>query len=146
MAKPEVAVAILYQGNQFLMQLRDDVPNIAYPGRWGFFGGHIDPGEDPETAVRRELLEEIAYVPPEICAFQRIEADQSIRHVFHGPLVVPVTQLELREGWDLALWTVDEIHRGERYSDRARQVRPMGQPHQQILLSFLDHRRIEQAM
>lgn len=146
MAKPEVALAILYQGDQFLMQLRDDVPGIAYPGYWGFFGGHIELGEDPATAMRRELLEEIAYAPPEIYSFRRFEAEQAVRHVFYGPLVVSIDELDLREGWDLGLWTVADIQRGDRYSERAQQTRPLGQPHQQILLSFLDHRRIEQAM
>lgn len=144
--KPEVAVAILYQGDQFLLQLRDDIPGILYPGRWGFFGGHIEPGEDPPTAMRRELLEEIGYTPPDLYLFDRTETDQVVRHVFHGPLCVGVESLTLMEGWDLGLWTVEEIHRGQRYSERAGQVRPLGLPHQDILLSFLDHRRIEQAL
>ncbi|MEB3314276.1 MAG: NUDIX domain-containing protein, partial [Cyanobacteriota bacterium] len=42
--RPEVAVAILYQSNQVLLQLRDDHPGIIYPGQWGFFGGHLEPG------------------------------------------------------------------------------------------------------
>jgi 8-oxo-dGTP diphosphatase len=144
--KTEVALAILYQGDRFLMQLRDDIPGIAYPGHWGFFGGHIEPGEDPLTAVRRELLEEIGYAPPALYPFQRVEADQVVRHIFYGPLPVSVDSLDLLEGWDLGLWSVAEIRQGQRYSERAGQVRPLGIPHQEILLSFLAHRRIEQAM
>ncbi|MEB3290070.1 MAG: NUDIX hydrolase [Leptolyngbya sp.] len=144
--KTEVAVAILYQGNRFLLQLRDDNPNILFPGCWGFFGGHLEPGEDPTTAMRRELLEEIGYAPPEIHLFQRMETDQVIRHVFHGPLTVEVTALTLMEGWDLALWTEAEIRQKQRYSEQAGQVRWLGHPHHKILLSFLDHRRIEQVM
>ncbi|MFH7241917.1 MAG: NUDIX domain-containing protein [Spirulina sp.] len=144
--KTEVAVAILYQGDHFLLQLRDDIPGILYPGHWGFFGGHMEPGEDPLTAMRRELLEEIGYVPPALDLFQRTELDHVVRHVFHGVLPVAVESLTLMEGWDLGLWTVDEICQGQRYSQRAGQVRPLGLPHQEILLSFLDHRRIEQAM
>ncbi len=144
--KHEVAVAILYQHDRFLLQLRDDIPGILYPGHWGFFGGHMEPGEDPPTAMRRELLEEIGYAPPELHLFQRTETDQVVRHVFQGQLPVAVDSLILMEGWDLGLWTVDDIHQGQRYSERAGQVRPLGRPHQEILLSFLDRRRIEQAM
>jgi 8-oxo-dGTP diphosphatase len=144
--KHEVAIAILHQNNQFLMQLRDDIPGIAYPGYWAFFGGHLDPGESPTEGVRRELLEEIGYAPPQLTFFRRIESEQVIRHVFHGPLLVSVDDLELNEGWDLGLWTIEDIHRGNRYSARANQARPMGTPHQQILLSFVEHLRIEQAI
>lgn len=145
-AKHEVAVAILYQADRFLLQLRDDIPGILYPGHWGFFGGHIEPGEDPPTAMERELLEEIGYAPPQLELFQRTETEQVIRHVFHGPLTVAVESLTLMEGWDLGLWTVDDILQGQRYSERSGDVRPLGRPHQEILRSFLGRRRIEQAM
>ncbi|MGB3202375.1 MAG: NUDIX hydrolase [Nodosilinea sp.] len=143
--KPEVAIAILYQGDRFLMQLRDDIPNIAWPGHWAFFGGHLEPGESPEVAVYRELREEIGYDASQLTLFDRLEDHAVVRYVYHGPLVVPVATLVLTEGLDLGLWSVEDIHRGQRYSSRAGEERPIGPPHQQILLSFLGHRRIEQA-
>jgi 8-oxo-dGTP pyrophosphatase MutT (NUDIX family) len=143
--KPEVAIAILYQGDRFLLQLRDDIPTIAWPGHWAFFGGHLEPGEDPDTAVYRELQEEIGYDAPQLELFKRSESETVVRHVYHGPLAVPVESLVLTEGLDLGLWSVDDIHRGKRYSARAEEERPLGPPHQQILLSFLGSRRIEQA-
>ncbi len=132
----EVAIAILYQGENFLMQLRDDIPGIYYPGQWGFFGGHIEPGEAPDVAVKRELLEEIGYAPSSVASFARLESPETIRHVFYAPLTVPVDTLELNEGWDLGLLSITDIERGDRYSARANQVRPLGQPHRQILLDF----------
>lgn len=145
-AKPEVAIAILYQDDRFLLQLRDDIPTIAWPGHWAFFGGHLEPGEDPDTAVYRELEEEIGYTAPQLALFERVEDETVVRHVYHGPLVVPVAQLVLSEGLDLGLWSIDDIRRGQRFSARAREERPLGPPHRQILLSFLEHRRIEQAI
>ncbi|MEL6384697.1 MAG: NUDIX hydrolase [Cyanobacteria bacterium J06626_18] len=135
--KVEVAIAILTQDNQFLLQLRDNIPTILYPGYWAFFGGHLEPGETPEEGVWRELQEEIGYTPPWLKLFERTEDNRVARNVFYGPLTVPVEQLELNEGWDLGLWKVDDIHRGERYSARAEEMRPLGPPHQRILLNFL---------
>lgn len=43
----------------YLMQLRDSKPDIWYPGRWGLFGGGIEPDENPMDALKRELREEL---------------------------------------------------------------------------------------
>jgi 8-oxo-dGTP pyrophosphatase MutT (NUDIX family) len=135
--KTEVAIALLIHESQFLLQLRDNIPTIVYPGHWAFFGGHIEPGETPEAGVWREIKEEINYVPPHLNLFTRWEHQNIVRHVFYGPLVVPLEQLQLNEGWDLGLWTVEDIQRGEKYSPVANQIRPLGQPHRTLLLRFL---------
>ncbi len=133
-----VAIAILYHQGQFLLQLRDNIPGIVYPGHWGLFGGHLEPGETPAIALERELLEEISYVPPVLWEFDHYPSPRVIRHVYHGPLTVSVEDLVLKEGWDLGLWTPEEIRQGKRYSEQANQVRPLAHPPQQILLDFLD--------
>lgn len=120
------------------MQLRDNIPKIVYPGYWTFFGGHIEPGESPEIAVKREILEEIGYEMPSAELFETCETSESVRHVFHAPLTVGLEDLVLNEGWDMDLWTIDEIKKGERYSKNAGEVRPMGIPHQKILLNFIE--------
>ena len=135
--KVEVAIALLIREGRFLLQLRDNIPTIVYPGYWAFFGGHIEPGETPEAGVWRELKEEINYVPPHLHHFVRWEHENIVRHVFYGPLVVPPEALQLNEGWDLGLWTVEEIQRGERVSAVANQIRPLGMPHRTLLLRFL---------
>lgn len=138
-SKPvEVAIAILYSSDRFLMQLRDNIPGIFYPGHWGFFGGHLDPGETPEAAVKRELWEEISYSPPWVSEFGCYSDAKVLRHVFHAPLTVELEQLVLKEGWDMGLLTPEQIKAGRCYSQKADQVRPIGAPHQQILLEFID--------
>ncbi|MEL6163230.1 MAG: NUDIX hydrolase [Cyanobacteria bacterium J06628_3] len=134
-----VAIAILYRENKFLMQLRDNIPTIPYPGYWAFFGGHIEPGETPEVAVRREIIEEISYTLPEkIFEFGRYDSETAVRHVFHAPLEVELDKLVLGEGWDMGLVTPEEIRSGKRYSDVAGEERPLGEVHQRILLDFMN--------
>ncbi|HBE31023.1 MAG TPA: NUDIX hydrolase [Cyanobacteria bacterium UBA11368] len=138
MDRKEVAIAILYRDGKFLMQLRDDIPGIAYPGHWAFFGGHIEPDEAPEDALKRELLEEIGYVPDSPLFFGYYAENNVLRHIFHAPLTVELDRLILGEGWDMGLLTPEEIKTGERYSEIAGQVRPLGRPHQKILLDFIE--------
>jgi 8-oxo-dGTP diphosphatase len=127
---PQVAIAILHRPHQVLMQLRDNIPGIAYPGYWGFFGGHLDPGETPEEALVRELLEEIGYQVPESEFFGHYSEPWVIRNVFTVPLTVEPETLLLMEGWDMGLFSVEDIQRGDLYSSKADQVRPLAPPHQ----------------
>ncbi len=132
-----VAVAILYQNGNFLMQLRDDNPAILYPGYWTFFGGHLEPGESPDPGVRRELMEEIGYCPPVLNLFDRYEDENVVRYLFHGELDKDLDQLTLGEGMDMEWVTLEDIQRGDRYSNKINQVRRLGKPHRQILLDFI---------
>jgi len=132
-----IAVAILRQSGKFLMQLRDDNPAIRYPGHWGFFGGHLEPGETADFGIQRELLEEIEYCPPGLTAYARYEEAEVIRHIYYGELDVDVSQLVLHEGMDLQFLTVEDIQRGDRYSEKVNQVRPLVPPLRQVLLNFI---------
>lgn len=134
----EVAIAILYRDGKFLSQLRDDIPGIAYPGKWALFGGHIEPGETPEVALARELQEEIGYTPPTASKFGCYTDVTVVRHVFYAQLTVNVKDLVLLEGWDMRLLTPDEIRSGSCYSEKAGMVRSLGSPHQGILLDFIE--------
>jgi 8-oxo-dGTP diphosphatase len=132
----EAAIAILHQDGRFLLQLRDDIPTIVYPNQWACFGGHINPGEQPETALRRELIEEIGYTATEVNFFKCNYGPGVIRHVFTCPLSVAIEDLTLNEGWDLGLFTPKEITTGFCHARRDQQSRAIAAPHQQVLLDF----------
>jgi hypothetical protein len=41
-----VAAIITDERGRYLMQLRDDIPGIFYPGYWGCFGGAVSAGKN----------------------------------------------------------------------------------------------------
>lgn len=132
-----VAVAIIYQDDKYLMQLRDNLPTIAYPGVWGLFGGHLDPGEKPQDTISRELIEEINYPAEKLTPFRSYGDSKYMRYVFSCPLTIPLDNLELREGEDLELLTLAEVEQGFGYSQKLQAPRPLGDIHRQIILDFV---------
>jgi 8-oxo-dGTP diphosphatase len=58
----EVAAAILLGTcGRVLLQQRDDVPGILYPGMIGLFGGHREAGEMYLACAQREIEEETGH-------------------------------------------------------------------------------------
>ena len=53
----EVAAAVIERPGEFLLAQRP--AGKPYPGYWEFPGGKIEPGEDPRSALVRELREEL---------------------------------------------------------------------------------------
>jgi 8-oxo-dGTP pyrophosphatase MutT (NUDIX family) len=56
-----VAAILRDENGRYLLQLRDDLPHIWYPGHWGAFGGSVEAGEDELAALHRELEEELEF-------------------------------------------------------------------------------------
>ena len=57
---PVVAAALVAPGRRILLQRRPIGKDLA--GLWEFPGGKIEPGECPESALARELVEELGVV------------------------------------------------------------------------------------
>lgn len=84
----------LYKGYQNLSDVESKVPSpetliptLLMINRWdgkiGFPGGHIDPGETPLGALKRELLEEMGYLLVKEPRFiSRIDAPNTILHFY----------------------------------------------------------------
>lgn len=121
----EVALAMLQREGRWLMQLRDDMPGIVAPGCWGLFGGHLDPGETAEQALRRELLEEIGWEAGELRFWLKHHNERRLAHIFRGPLTAPLEQLQLLEGQDMALVSEAELQSGRIWSPLRQEHRPI---------------------
>ncbi len=134
----EVTMAILYRDGCFLMQLRDDLPHIWHPGIWGFFGGHMESNETPAASIKRELREEIGYIPAQVLLFREQESAGYRRYYYYAELARPLSELCLNEGQDMALCSVSEVRSGQKYSEKLGEVRSLGGPHRQVLLDFIE--------
>ena len=124
--KTPVALAMLQREGRWLLQLRDDVDSIIYPGHWGLFGGHIEAGETPTEAVMRELNEEICWTPqsPPRHWFSNNNGTRMV-HVFRGTLDVSIYALQLLEGQDLRLTSLEEMESGRVWSEHKKEERPV---------------------
>ncbi|MGB1416767.1 MAG: NUDIX hydrolase [Synechococcus sp.] len=133
----DVALAMLQRDGLWLLQLRDDNPDILFPGHWGCFGGHLEPGETAGEAIRRELAEEIDWIPqqPLHAWFSHHNGRRNV-HLFRGDLDVPLQALTLREGQDLRLIPLQQILSGTVWSDVVGDHRPVA-PGLQIVLDRL---------
>jgi 8-oxo-dGTP diphosphatase len=85
----------------------------------------------------RELKEEIDWTPrtPLELWFSHNNGTR-IAHVFRGSLDVPLEQLQLLEGQDLKLVSLEQLQRGTVWSDHCREQRPIA-PGLQIVIERL---------
>ena len=105
------------ESGRYLLQLRDNRPDIAQPGCSAFFGGSIEGDETPQAALRRELWEELRFEPRAAESFSEI----SITYPTSPPrlhsvvyFLIPIREADtasmvLREGRSMRFFTPEEL-------------------------------------
>ncbi|MFN8379205.1 MAG: NUDIX domain-containing protein [Anaerolineae bacterium] len=115
--KRHVVSAILWADDDcVLLQQRDDRPDLRYAGCWTLFGGQVEDGEEPEFAIRRELVEELDLDDQPLVLFESYVCPArtvpggvtTINHVYTGHLSRPFGSLSLHEGQGMALVTREQ--------------------------------------
>jgi 8-oxo-dGTP pyrophosphatase MutT (NUDIX family) len=112
-----VAAIITVEDGRYLMQLRDDIPRIFYPGHWGCFGGAVGPDESGLQALERELAEELEMPTPAAAEFIRLDFDLSRlgqKQCYRTYYEIKVTEAEvsryvLHEGTEMRLIAPGEL-------------------------------------
>lgn len=107
----EGAVALIEDARgRLLMQLRDDLEGIHWPGRWGLVGGGVEAGEDLETAALREIWEEtgMRLAPGMLTPFAKVNSVSRAGakvFVFGVRLEISPVDIRLGEGAGFAFLT-----------------------------------------
>jgi 8-oxo-dGTP pyrophosphatase MutT (NUDIX family) len=117
-----VVALITLDDGRYLMQLRSQRAGIFYPGHWGLFGGAVDEGEDADTALARELREELSAEIGTPAYFTEFSFDFSFRGLGrvwrrYYSAVLPAARLPdlvLGEGSAMKAFTAAEILKKER--------------------------------
>ena len=114
---PRIAVVLLvYRRGHVLLQHRDEhAPRAA--NQWGMVGGHVEPGEDFDVAIHREILEEtgIATGRDDLVLWQEMEFEYSDGHqssyrVYAGAVDLTDDDIVLGEGRAIVFVDPDETH------------------------------------
>jgi 8-oxo-dGTP diphosphatase len=98
---------------RFLLQHRDDKPEIINPGLWATFGGHLEPYETPQDGFLREMEEELAWRPQRSELFAAFDCScfgpLHLVYDFAAAIDVPHDRLELHEGQAKAFFAPDAL-------------------------------------
>lgn len=105
------AAAIATYDKKILLLLRDNLPTIHDPNRWSLVGGHVEPNEEIEMALARDLKEEINVIPkkPDFL-FKFTGYYGETIHLFHAALTqLQVDELILGEGQQMKFFSISEL-------------------------------------
>lgn len=84
----EVAIWIMNENGEVLLQKRASTKK-QNPDKWGLTAGHIDAGETPEEAIKREILEELGvninnFKPIDVTKIQELHLNCDIKNNYFG--------------------------------------------------------------
>ena len=97
-ARVSAHVLFVDPGARVLLRLRDERPDLPYPGQWDLVGGAVELQETIHEAALREVKEEIGLDVVSLEYFGEYPENGVDNNAFVAPLAVPLEQLVLTEG------------------------------------------------
>ena len=108
------ANALVIYNRKILLLLRDNIPKLTDPNCWSLIGGQVEPGEDFDTALKRELMEEINVVPKNLQKLGRLVLPDGSKRMFYLARLTAeeVKQIKLgNEGQRLEFFSSKEMEK-----------------------------------
>jgi 8-oxo-dGTP diphosphatase len=95
---------------RILLQLRDDIRTIPFPGMWAIPGGMLEPPETPLACIVREVAEELGVeiALADVAHLMTRTRSYGIEHTFTARLDVPAEDIRLTEGQRVAWFALDD--------------------------------------
>lgn len=105
-SKGEGTSLIMVDGRRrILLLLRDDIPEIPWPGMWDIPGGHVEENETPDVCIVREMEEEMGLHIAGHRLFSVVEFEDRIEYVYWMSVELDIEAIRLTEGQRLSWFT-----------------------------------------
>jgi 8-oxo-dGTP pyrophosphatase MutT (NUDIX family) len=104
----KTARCILYRDGHYLLAVHSSFWRAKQP-RWGLPGGSIESGESPQTAVLRELEEELEVRPRDVMEIGAFPYKQALHMVYAAHLEGDVDNYDERELLDIKWFSEPDI-------------------------------------
>lgn len=94
---------------EVLLILRDDKPEIKYPGMWDVPGGNLEGDETPEQCIAREIDEELGLTISSLKLFESRQFSDRLEFTFWQRADLDIDRINLTEGQRLAWFSEERV-------------------------------------
>ena len=103
------SILFVNDNSEILLFLRDNKPDIPFPGFWDIPGGHLEKGETPEHCIVREMKEEMDLDLKGFQLFLKSENKEKVEYLFWKKVNLDIDTIHLTEGQRLKWFARNEV-------------------------------------
>ncbi|MBU1129993.1 NUDIX domain-containing protein [Patescibacteria group bacterium] len=124
-----IAIVIFHDNKNIILQKRG--PHSKVGEKYGFFGGKIKKGENSNQAIKRELTEELGFIPRELIFWTKhsfiIQEGKYndlkiILHIFLSPITKKLQTAKVLEGNGMIKSTISQILSGKKFDKYDKKI------------------------